>query len=1782
MIQPTVSAVQKLTILAAGTFTLSFRGAATSTLTAGATAASVGASTLANLKSALEAVTSIGTVDVSSAATVLAVNAEFQITFTALPGALPLLNPTPGTVASITEVRAGTTNFRKEVVVFSCQATAGKVRFTYSGQNADVTFAAALTDVETSLLALFDVEAESISVSSVPAQTVLCSTTAPSDITVAFHRVYGDITLGVAKVVDGVSDATITFNTDASIDGVYNDDPGLTMSGTFQVGYQDQYTRPLNAESSADQLRYALEDLDTIETVGVTRDKSYQVLPGKVDVTEGEIFVTCSAGETCSFYSAAYGLPGYMVRIGGDWYTVRTDLASPGLHKTRLYLGDLNGREVGYLGASQTAVTVYEWTKGYVWTVDMLSVASPLSYMRAKVPRLFPSDARVQIFGSACDKCYYLPTQTSKKLVMGHQYYIEVYAYNSNGKGDVPLGGPISAIPSQVPAAPSNVNLAVVSGKEIEVFFSPPPLGTTNVSPNFNNDISSYIVQWDVTSTFKHGRQICSNCATSLNGVLLTVTTSLSNLLTQNSKFTIADDSCVLVVDSVPNAVTVQVTAGLGCANFNGQSYSLYYYTFPPKTISGAAIQGSPPFRYVIPSLTPSKTYYVRVAAVNSVPAQLISLSGEPPDNRQWSYPLSATTADRVPDPPLSVFFSPLSATTLELQIQPSTRDGMGTSGAGITSFWIDVDTVSTFASATKSAPIEVLVSSGSIPELYSGGPRVYYLTGLSTGTRYFAQVKAVNSIGYSRATIAPNSQIPTRHPDGPANVKVSTLTTASAPIDSATVTWQKPTNIGGLALSDYKVEWWRLASRPEIQTIELKWTSAPSAAPFKLSFGGLTTSSLSMDISADNLRFALMSLASITSVPIGHIEVSRSAVNIVQGYQWSVTFDNVNVNSGNQPELQFFQNPADINGGSGVMGRVFEVQPGITPPSGTSFPGKQEVQVLVTYHASTIVGGYFRLSYKGSAWTNFLSATVSAVNLKLALEALPTIGVVSVTSETMLLSGAAWSIGRVWTITFESNVGNLAPLIVDSSKITPAAAFVGVKDGDNAVDTTGTLCLPDGTSGCPGSWPVALQNLKQGLAPAKTIAQLATLGEAAMDYGYYETLDSSTTSYTISNLTPGLTYLVSVASKNSQGVGARTPSSPTQVTPPLQVPGPPTNVSVDVNPGVSTQLVATWTAPASDGGSPVWMYRVEYDASSLFTARGQQDQWCPTAPTPAIWRVETTRTSAVSTSAISSGYFRLELTRRNIVEVSDPIPWNAVAEASDEASSVTNLGSGVFCTTAIAACTSTAAFPFGQLEKSGSMQSKVSQFTQLANGVEVTRSAMAADGGYAWTITFLDGGDDFSLVARNINLACNVAFANCAATYDVDIHKIRSGVMPSTCTDNHVIPDNGVLNKGQFYYVRVFAYNQIGFGEPSLAAAPQKPMVVPGAPTGVTLAVLTVSELVVLFNAPDDNGGDTVTGYEVQWATDNAFITPSSALLQLTTGMSSPYKRIISSLTKGTRYYVRVRARNSQGFGAFQVSSPVSQQPYTTPSSPTQVVLGVTSATMLTVGWAPPTDDGGDTVSGYVVQWDVAATFDSLAVGASTTATINDPTQCSYTITLLTPGTRYYVRVFAKNLGGKGTPQTSTPASIIPATTRPGKPNSLAAAATSTTGQLQVVWQPPRVPAHGIPCAGTFQSPQSCPILGGLDMVFGGVSLESYLVQYADSSDFSLAKESSVTTTSAIISGLESGKAYYVRVLTVNSQGLNSDFCMRANSQSFLCPDHLVLEDGSVITGDFVSATPK
>ena len=158
---------------------------------------------------------------------------------------------------------------------------------------------------------------------------------------------------------------------------------------------------------------------------------------------------------------------------------------------------------------------------------------------------------------------------------------------------------------------------------------------------------------------------------------------------------------------------------------------------------------------------------------------------------------------------------------------------------------------------------------------------------------------------------------------------------------------------------------------------------------------------------------------------------------------------------------------------------------------------------------------------------------------------------------------------------------------------------------------------------------------------------------------------------------------------------------------------------------------------------------------------------------------------------------------------------------------------------------------------------------------------------------------------------------------------------------------------------------NSKGYSSAIKAFSPQAPMVVPGLPTGVTLDVVSSSELMILFGPPVDNGGDSVSQYLIEWSTTHNFETPHSTTLDYLVG-GSPFFKTIGNLVMGRDYFFRVRARNSQGFGIAQVSTPASLNPHQTPSPPTSVRLEITNDKMITVGWSPPSSDGGDSIHTY------------------------------------------------------------------------------------------------------------------------------------------------------------------------------------------------------------------------
>ena len=194
----------------------------------------------------------------------------------------------------------------------------------------------------------------------------------------------------------------------------------------------------------------------------------------------------------------------------------------------------------------------------------------------------------------------------------------------------------------------------------------------------------------------------------------------------------------------------------------------------------------------------------------------------------------------------------------------------------------------------------------------------------------------------------------------------------------------------------------------------------------------------------------------------------------------------------------------------------------------------------------------------------------------------------------------------------------------------------------------------------------------------------------------------------------------------------------------------------------------------------------------------------------------------------------------------------------------------------------------------------------------------------------------------------------------------------------------------------------------------------VPGAPTGV-VAVAGVEQAVVSFLAPPDDGGAPITGYVVT-------ASPGGATAS---GTSSPIT--ITGLAPG-HYTFTVTASNPLGFGptssaSGQVAAVVTAATHselsntgpvdnrTVPGAPTGVVAlaGIGQAV---VSFLAPSDDGGASISGYVV---------TASPGGATVSGTSSP----ITVSGLGPGA-YTFTVTASNALGFG-PASSASDFVVP-----------------------------------------------------------------------------------------------------------------------------------------------------
>ncbi len=305
-----------------------------------------------------------------------------------------------------------------------------------------------------------------------------------------------------------------------------------------------------------------------------------------------------------------------------------------------------------------------------------------------------------------------------------------------------------------------------------------------------------------------------------------------------------------------------------------------------------------------------------------------------------------------------------------------------------------------------------------------------------------------------------------------------------------------------------------------------------------------------------------------------------------------------------------------------------------------------------------------------------------------------------------------------------------------------------------------------------------------------------------------------------------------------------------------------------------------------------------------------------------------------------------------------------------------------------------------------------------------------------------------------------------------------------------------GLVN-GTRYWVRVAAVNEVGRGGWS-AEVDAVPVTVPGRPERVAVE-RGDSEVWLSWWRPGDDGG-SITGYVVQWRSGTQDYSSS----RQRAAASSPF--VVAGLTNGTAYWLRVAAENDAGRGEWSDDEEIIAVPARVPAAPGGVTADPLDGS-LAVWWHEP-DDGGLSITGYVVQWKSGAGL----FGSSREAT---PKESPYTVTGLTNGTAYQVRVAARNevgLGGWSDDASGTPRGV------PGAPGDLAVA-RGGSGKLAVSWSAPS----------------------------SGSAVTGYEVQWRTRTEqWSASRQATLAagTLAHTVTGLTNGTAYQVRVAALAAGG--------------------------------------
>jgi len=193
-----------------------------------------------------------------------------------------------------------------------------------------------------------------------------------------------------------------------------------------------------------------------------------------------------------------------------------------------------------------------------------------------------------------------------------------------------------------------------------------------------------------------------------------------------------------------------------------------------------------------------------------------------------------------------------------------------------------------------------------------------------------------------------------------------------------------------------------------------------------------------------------------------------------------------------------------------------------------------------------------------------------------------------------------------------------------------------------------------------------------------------------------------------------------------------------------------------------------------------------------------------------------------------------------------------------------------------------------------------------------------------------------------------------------------------------------------------------------------------PSQPSGVQTTQATQSSISLSWTAPTDTGGTPIFDYVIEAQTN------SGPWGVVNDGVGTSTSFVHTGLIRGADYLYRVSAINESDLIGASTTLDVARYAVSVPSAPTNPLSPSYTASLVNLSWTAPSDDGGRSITDYVIEY--------MSNGGSWT-TFNDGTSTatSTTVTGLAKGTSYSFRISAVNDEGVGL--ASSNLSVTPAT---------------------------------------------------------------------------------------------------------------------------------------------------